>query len=96
MKKLILTLSCLLWVVAALSAQEPTTTYPYLYPQFTDGTVVLDGGKEEARKLNIHLRADKLHYVDGGIIKEAFLKDVNAVKIGNDVFVPVYESSGQE
>lgn len=92
MKKLILTLSCLLWVVAALSAQEPTTTYPYLYPQFTDGTVVLDGGKEEARKLNIHLRADKLHYVDGGIIKEAFLKDVNAVKIGNDVFVPVYGS----
>jgi|GEM_PF-838726 len=92
MKKLILTLSCLLWVVAALYAQEPTTTYPYLYPQFTDGTVVLDGGKEEARKLNIHLRADKLHYIDGGIIKEVFLKDVNAVKIGNDVFVPVYGS----
>lgn len=92
MKKLILTLSCLLWVVAALSAQEPTTTYPYMYQQFTDGTVVLDGGKEEARKLNIHLRADKLHYADGGIIKEAFLKDVNAVKIGNDVFVPVYGS----
>lgn len=92
MKKLILTLSILFWVVAELSAQEPTTTYPYLYPQFTDGTVVLDGGKEEARKMNIHLRADKLHYIDGGIIKEAFLKDVNAVKIGNDVFVPVYGS----
>ena len=33
---------------AGLSAQSPTTTYPYLYDTFTDGTVVLtDGTKEQ-------------------------------------------------
>mgnify|MGYP006956033223 CR=1 FL=1 len=74
---------------ALAAAQSPTTTYPYLYPTFTEGKVILRGGKEEERNMNIHLRRDNLHYIDNGIIKAAFLTDVIAVEIGNDVFIPV-------
>lgn len=42
--------------------------------------------------MNVHLRAGRLHYIDNGIIKEAYLTDVAAVEIGNDVYVPVYTS----
>lgn len=88
MKKLLLSVIVLTTAVSA-AAQSPTTTYPYLYDRFTEGTVVLDGGKRESRKMNIHLRRDALHYIDDGIVKEAFLTDVAAVEIGNEVFIPV-------
>ena len=74
---------------ALAGALSPTTTYPYLYPTFTEGKVILSGGKEEERKMNIHLRRDNLHYIDNGVIKAAFLTNVVAVEIGNDVFIPV-------
>lgn len=74
---------------AAAFAQNPTTTHPYLYDRFAEGTVVLDNGQRENRIMNIHLRRDALHYLDGGVVKEAFLVDVAAVEIGGDVFLPV-------
>lgn len=86
-----ITLIAILLAVAALSAssQSPTTTYPYLYDNFTQGTVVMDDGNKESRQMNVHLREGRLHYIDKGIIKEAFLNDVAAVEIGNDVYLPV-------
>lgn len=77
---------------AGAYAQSPTTTYPYLYDTFTNGTVVMDDGSKEARQMNVHLREGRLHYIDNGIIKEAYLTDVAAVEIGSDVFLPVYTS----
>jgi len=74
------------------SAQSPTTSYPYLYDTFTNGRVVMDDGSKEARQMNVHLREGRLHYIDNGIIKEAFLTDVAAVEIGNDIFLPVFSS----
>lgn len=90
MRKLILTAVLAIGPFMMASAQKPTTTYPYLYPQFTDGRVVMETGNMNEKKLNIHLRADKLHYIDNDIIKEAFLNDVKAVEIGNDIFIPVF------
>ncbi|MDO4843307.1 MAG: hypothetical protein Q4A02_01495 [Bacteroidales bacterium] len=90
MRKLILTAVLAIGPFMMASAQKPTTTYPYLYPQFTDGRVVMETGNMDEKKLNIHLRADKLHYIDNDIIKEAFLNDVKAVEIGNDIFIPVF------
>ena len=89
-KRILLLLSSwgLLFSVFA-AAQSPTTTYPYLYDRFVDGKVVLDNGETEARSLNVHLRADALHYVDNNVIKQAFLNNVKAVEIGPDVFLPV-------
>ncbi len=89
MRRLISVISALLLTLCLLRAQSPTTTYPYLYDQFTTGEVVLIGGKCETRKMNIHLRRDALHYLDNNIVKEAFLVDVTAVEIKNDVFLPV-------
>ncbi len=88
MKRFILAL-CAIVCGHVLSAQNPTTTYPYLYDRFVEGKVVLDNGETEARKLNVHLRADALHYIDKDVIKQAFLNNLKAVEIGSDVFLPV-------
>ena len=86
MRKLILTAVLAIGSFMMASAQKPTTTYPYLYPQFIDGRVVMETGNKDEKKLNIHLRADKLHYIDNDIIKEAFLNDVKAVEIGKGAY----------
>lgn len=90
-----ITIIAILVALAAGSAfaQSPTTTYPYLYENFMPGTVVMDVGNKVSYHMNIHLRAGRLHYVDkDGLIKEAFLKDVAAIEIGDDVYLPVYSS----
>lgn len=92
MKRIAYIVTILLWSAIGSYAQNPTTTYPYLYDTFISGTVVMDDGSKEARQMNVHLRNGSLHYIDNGIIKEAFLHDVAAVEIGNDVFVPVFTS----
>lgn len=81
--------SLMMLLPSVSKAQSPTTTYPYLYPTFVEGKVILSGGKEEQKKMNVHLRHDNLHYIDDGIVKSAFLTDVLAVEIGGDVFLPV-------
>ena len=89
MKRIMCAAAVLILSAVGLSAQSPTTTYPYLYDTFTSGTVVMSDGNKEARQMNVHLRAGKLHYLDDGVIKEAFLQDVAAVEIGDDVYLPV-------
>lgn len=92
MKRIVYFAAMLFLSAAGAFAQSPTTTYPYLYDTFTNGTVVMDDGSKEARQMNVHLREGRLHYIDNGIIKEAYLTDVAAVEIGNDVFLPVFTS----
>ena len=89
MKRIMCAAVILILSAVGLSAQSPTTTYPYLYDTFTSGTVVMSDGNKESRQMNVHLRAGKLHYLDNGVIKEAFLQDVAAVEIGDDVYLPV-------
>ena len=92
MKRIMYIAVVLFLSAAGANAQSPTTTYPYLYDTFINGTVVMDDGSKEARQMNVHLREGRLHYIDNGIIKEAYLTDVAAVEIGSDVFLPVYTS----
>ena len=92
MKRIVYFAAMLFLSAAGAFAQSPTTTYPYLYDTFINGTVVMDDGSREARQMNVHLREGRLHYIDNGIIKEAYLTDVAAVEIGNDVFLPVFTS----
>lgn len=85
---LLIAAGALLGLLAA--AQEPTTTWPYLYPEFRQGTIYLQGGQKLIHDMNVHIRHDKLHFLDkGGIIKEAVVGDIVAVEIGNDKFVTV-------
>lgn len=82
MKKILLLLALALVSILPGSAQDgPTTTWPYLYPSFRPGTILLGGAKTRAAELNIHVRHGRLHYLDNGIVKEAFLSDVMGVEI---------------
>ena len=92
MKRILCVAAMLILSVIGASAQTPTTTDPYLYDTFTSATVVMDDGSKEVKQMNVHLRNGSLHYIDNGVIKEAFLHDVAAVEIGKDIFVPVYTS----
>lgn len=92
MKRIVYSAVMLVLFALGAAAQSPTTTYPYLYDSFTAGTVVFDDGTKESKQMNVHLRAGKLHFIENGIIKEAFLTNVAAVEIGSEVFLPVFTS----
>ncbi len=91
MRKLILLALAALFpmVLPAQGAYTPTTAWPYLYPDFTDGVIYMNDGSKTAGKLNVHLRAGKLHYLDGDIVKEALPDGINAIFIGEDKYIMV-------
>ena len=68
------------------AAQTCTTTWPYLYPDFQDGTVYMSGGRSQHLKFNIHMLRTTLHYIELGMIKEAYPRDIDSIRIGNDLF----------
>lgn len=89
MKKILL-LFALLSTVLTTNAQnyEPNTKWPYIYENFTDGTVFFEGNKKAQKQLNIHLWGNKLHYLaDDNRILEAKDKGVVRVEIGNDAYI---------
>lgn len=89
MKKILL-LFALLSTVLTTKAQnfEPNTKWPYIYENFTDGTVFFEGNKKAQKQLNIHLWGNKLHYLaDDNRILEAKDKGVVRVEIGNDAYI---------
>ena len=82
----------LLLVTAALtvSAQKysPNTKWPYIYENFTEGTIFFDGNKKTKVQLNIHLLGNVLHYLaDDGRIFTSDDKDVVRVEIGSDAYI---------
>jgi len=72
-----------------VSAQHCTTLWPYVYPEFMDGTLYLAGQEKLNAKFNIHVQESRLHYLDKGIIKETLNKDILMVTIGNDIYMVV-------
>ncbi len=65
---------------------EPTTTWPYLYDDFTAGVLTDKGGASIEGLYNIHILHGRLHFIEGDMIKEAKALDVVSVKIGDDVY----------
>ena len=91
MKKVI-SIIFLLAVSATLtvSAQkfEPNTRWPYLYEEFTHGTIFLDGNTKSESDLNIHLLGNVLHYIGtDGKIYQSDDKNVIRVEIGPDAYL---------
>lgn len=84
MKKFLFMCAGTLVAVAAF-AQEPTTNWPYLYPEFKEGELNVRSKVEKAL-FNIHLDLGALHYVEDGRIKEANILNATTLVIGNDVF----------
>lgn len=82
---LLLTLATL-----TLSAQsyEPNTKWPYIYEDFTGGTIYFEGNKKKEAMLNIHLWGNKLHYLnESQRIFQSDGKGVIRVEIGNDAYL---------
>ncbi len=89
MKKVIIS-AVLLLFAWAMSAQEPTTTWPYLYPEFREGTAYLKDRTQSVQQYNIHIRHDRLHFIDKqGIIRETVPGDIVMVEIGGDAYYNV-------
>ena len=87
MKK-IFTVLVLMLAGLALQAQNPTTTWPYLYNDFMQGEVFFKDGSSKAYMVNVHILRSTLHFIEPGTddIKEAKSKDVLLVKVGSDTY----------
>ena len=89
MRKIIVLL-LLVTTALTVSAQKysPNTKWPYVYENFTEGTIFFDGNKKTKAQLNIHLLGNVLHYLtDDGRIFTSNDKDVIRVEIGSDAYI---------
>lgn len=78
----------LLMAVAGRAQYEPNTKWPYLYENFTEGTVYSSDNTRSKMMINIHLAGNVLHYIgkDDRIYKADDNK-ITRVEIGGDVYL---------
>lgn len=87
MRRILFTVAALIISTASLLAQhEPTSTWPYLYSDFSDGELQMNMGAAKKGRFNIHVLQSTLHFIEGGMIREASSQDVFSVKIGTDFY----------
>jgi len=84
MKKVLIIL--MVMIAPYIAAQDITTNWPYIYKDFTKGTVYYKGGQKTEALMNIHLLRGTLHFLDKEIIKEARSVDILVVEIGDDKY----------
>ncbi len=65
---------------------QPTTTWPYVYDDFTGGRLLDNEGDILEGVYNIHLLQGRLHFIDGDMIREVNTLDITSVTIGTDVY----------
>lgn len=70
-------------------AYSPTTTWPYIYEEFTEGSVRLLSGVEKNAEFNIHLSGSVLHYIEGDNVKTLNISEVLVIRIGKDIYTNV-------
>lgn len=76
MRKLLSTFVLILTVVV-VQAQTRTTTWPYMFDEFEEGTILFADGQSKSKQINIHLLESTLHFLSGSSILET--KDTNIV-----------------
>ncbi len=86
MKQILITLFISFLSISVYS-QDCLTTWPYIYPEFQDGTIYMSGGQKINHKMNVHVLYGRLHYIDGAIIKEALSNDIIYIEIANDRYM---------
>lgn len=90
MKHCVTFLTALLLLAGSAFAQyEPTSTWPYIYQDFTSGEIQMNVGNPQKGRFNIHVSKGRLHFIDGDYICEARMQDVLSVQIGNDFYTNV-------
>jgi len=89
MKKIIITLFTILFYYSS-QAQECSTLWPYIYPEFKPAIIYTTGGAKFNRNVNIHVQASTLHYLDDkNIIRETKSDELLLVDTGEDKFMCV-------
>lgn len=74
--------------LAEAQVYEPNTKWPYLYENFTEGTIFFEGNHKSQTRLNIHLLGNVLHYLDASERVMQFQdKGITRVEIGSDVYI---------
>lgn len=89
LKTISITVAMFLGVMSNSVAQsfEPTTSWPYIYPDFIQGQLIMTSGKTLTGLYNICLEGSTLHFIEGEMVKEASTLDIISVQIGNDIYV---------
>jgi len=88
MKKLsFLFISMLIIISAKGQEQVATTTWPYLYSEFTNGVIYFNDGKQAKRLLNFDIVNEQIHFIENELIKQLFLNDISSIDIGTDTYV---------
>lgn len=88
MKKIFLLAALMIGCTGAFAQDDeyiPTTTWPYVYPEFSAGYITLSDGSVKTMLVNVNLVRETLHFIDGEMIRETY--DLTSVKIGDDLFV---------
>jgi hypothetical protein len=82
------TACCLLLLLLSLAcrAQDITTMWPYVYPEFVNGTVYFADSTTLQALVNVHLQKSRLHYIERDAIKEAKTADIVLVDVGADKY----------
>lgn len=65
----------------------PTEAWPYIYKDFTKGTLTPRNAAELVTEFNVPLTGTKLHYVQNGKIMEIPAMRVISVTIGEDLYI---------
>lgn len=91
MKPNLLIALALVLSICRVSAQsyQPTTTWPYIYPEFTEGELKKYAGVNVEGMFNVHLAKGVLHFIEKDIIREALPTEVFSVRIGKDYYANV-------
>ena len=87
MKRLLVQFFLLFVGVSVYAEYEPTTVWPYIYEDFTDGIVMYANGQALKAKLNIHLEAAELQYLENDRIMTSYLDGVDYAVIGDEKYV---------
>lgn len=72
----------------AQQTYKPTTLWPYVNSEFTQGTVYQSGGRATDATLNVHLMSGELHSLKGDNISAVTLTEIDSVRIGSTTFIP--------
>lgn len=73
----------------SLYAQHPTSTWPYIYDEFTPGSFTSTSGVKNEGQYNVCLGDGSLHFIDGEFVKSFPASGVLFVKIGSDEYINV-------
>lgn len=84
--KRLLTIFAILFSGIAV-AQDCNSMWPYMFDEFTEGTIYFVDGQAAKRKVNIHYIASDLHYLDKSTIKHTEGSKIRSVSVEGQDFI---------